>query len=235
MEKEDFLANLEKSALGTDDVLIIDEGQDFDNMFWNKIEKWKLSCHFDLYVFLDSNQSVYRSPEDLSTRLHAKHMILRINLRNTRNIAELTSKLYSGPVMQTYGPMGSSPETHLAVNANDAIVKISELVQRLINVEGVQPSSIAVLARSSSLLNRIKPALLTNRILFKTAERHGVESITLDTAYNFKGMEAPFVIIFCDKDLSNSEELSYVSASRARSHLYIVGDFRGTVLESALT
>jgi hypothetical protein len=235
MGKAEFIASQEINPLGPDDVLIIDEGQDFDNMFWNYVETLKLSYDFGLYVFLDSNQSVYRSPEDLSTRLQAKQMILRINLRNTRSIAELTSNLYSGPAMQTYGPVGSPPEVILEANTNDAIAKVSELVQRLINVEGVRLSSITILAHSSSLLNRIKPALLASRILFKTAGKHGVESITLDTAYNFKGMESPFVIIFCDKELANSEELSYVSTSRARSHLYIVGDFRGTVLESALT
>lgn len=84
------------------------------------------------------------------------------------------------------------------------------------------------------MLNKIKPSLLASRILFKTADRHGIESLTLDTVCNFKGMEAPFVIIFCDRELANSEELSYVAASRARSHLYVVGDFAGTVLESAL-
>ncbi|MCH9841480.1 MAG: hypothetical protein K0U56_10525 [Actinomycetia bacterium] len=47
-------------------------------------------------------------------------------------------------------------------------------------------------------------------------------------------MESPFVILYADQDLADHEEMSYVAASRARSHLFIVGNVSGTILGSAL-
>ena len=104
-----------------------DEGQDFNNIFWNNVERLKMSKSFALHVFMDSNPSVYRSPEDIASRLQAKRFTLRLNLRNTQSISKLTSNLYSGPLMYTVGPMGSKPEIYSASNIDDAI----ELILRL--------------------------------------------------------------------------------------------------------
>ena len=130
--------------------------------------------------------------------------------------------------------MGSKPEIHSASNIDDAIEIILKLVTRLIKQEGVKLSSIAILSKNASMLERAKPALFANRILFSTADKFSVESITLDTVLRFKGMESPFVLLFADRDLADHEEMSYVATSRARSHLYIVGNVSGTVLGSAL-
>ena len=95
-------------------------------------------------------------------------------------------------------------------------------------------SSIAVLSKNSAILEKLKPALLANRILFSPADKQAIESITIDTVSRFKGMESPFVILFADSELADHEELSYVAISRARSHLYIIGNLEGTLLSAAL-
>ena len=234
MGEQDFATSQSRNQIGIDDVLIIDEGQDFNNIFWNNVERLKMTRSFALHVFMDSNQSVYRSPEDIASRLQAKKFTLRLNLRNTQSISKLTSNLYSGPVMYTVGPMGSKPEIHSTSSIDDAIDLILKLVTRLIKQEGVKMSSIAILSKNVAILERLKPALFANRILFSTADKFSIESITLDTVLRFKGMESPFVILFADRDLADHEEMSYVATSRARSHLYIVGSVSGTVLGSAL-
>ena len=234
MSEQDFEALQSKNEIGTNDVLIIDEGQDFNNIFWNNVERLMLTRNFALHVFMDSNQSVYRSPEDISSRLQAKRFTLRLNLRNTQSISKLTSNLYSGPIMHTVGPVGSKPEIQIASNLDNAIELILKLVLRLIKQEGVKMSSIAVLSKNVGILERLKPALFANRILFSAADKFSIDSITLDTVLRFKGMESPFVIIFSDRDLADHAELSYVATSRARSHLYIVGNVSGTLLGSAL-
>jgi hypothetical protein len=234
MTEQEFISNQVKNIIGTNDVLIIDEAQDFNNNFWNNIEQYKIEKNFDLYVFMDSNQSVYRSPEDIASRLQAKRMTLRLNLRNTQSISKLTSNLYSGPVMYTYGPIGTKPEIQIENDLDRAVERVLRLILQLIRQEGVRMSSIAVLSKNSGILDRLKPGLLANRILFSPADKYAIESITLDTVSRFKGMESPFVILFADRELSDHEELSYVATSRARSHLYIIGNIEGTLLRAAL-
>ena len=136
--------------------------------------------------------------------------------------------------MHTVGPVGSKPEIQIASNLDDAIELILKLVLRLIKQEGVKMSSIAVLSKNVGILERLKPALFANRILFSAADKFSIDSITLDTVLRFKGMESPFVIVLSDRDLADHAELSYVATSRARSHLYIVGNVSGTLLGSAL-
>ena len=77
MGEQDFAASQSRNQIGVNDVLIIDEGQDFNNIFWNNVERLKMSKSFALHVFMDSNQSVYRSPEDIASRLQAKRFSLR--------------------------------------------------------------------------------------------------------------------------------------------------------------
>jgi hypothetical protein len=234
MGEQEFLSIQVSNGIGTDDVLIIDEAQDFNNLFWNNVERLKLTRNFALYVFMDSNQSVYRSPEDISSRLQAKRMTLRLNLRNTQSISKLTSHFYSGPVALSYGPKGATPEIIIEKDLDKAVEQVLSLILRLIKREGVKMSSITVLSKNSRILERLKPGLLSNRILFSPADKHAVESITLDSVSRFKGMESPFVILLADRELAEHKELSYVAISRARSHLFIVGNIEDTLLSAAL-
>jgi hypothetical protein len=71
--------------------------------------------------------------------------------------------------MHTVGPVGSKPEIQIASNLDDAIELILKLVLRLIKQEGVKMSSIAVLSKNVGILERLKPALFANRILFSAA------------------------------------------------------------------
>lgn len=235
MGEQEFTSGQVKNRIETNDVLIIDEAQDFNNNFWNNIEQLKIDKNFALYIFMDSNQSVYRSPEDIVSRLQAKRMTLRLNLRNTQSISKLTSNLYYGPVMYTYGPIGARPEIQIEKDLDLAIEKVLKIILQLIRHEGVRMSSITVLSKNSGILEKLKPALLANRILFSPADKQSIESITIDTVSRFKGMESPFVILIADRELSDHEELSYVATSRARSHLYIVGNMEGTLLSAALS
>jgi len=231
---QDFMEFAAKNEVNSDDVVIIDEGQDFNNIFWNNIERLKLNRNFGLYVFMDSNQSVYRSPDDIAGRLRARRMTLRLNLRNTQSISNLTANLYTGPSMYTYGPKGTPPQVTIEKDLDEAVNLVLKLIMKLIRQENVKMSSIAVLSKSSGTIERLKPALLGNRILFSTADKHAIESLTLDTVSRFKGMESAFVILLVDRELADHAELSYVAISRARSHLYIVGNIDGTILSTAL-
>ena len=234
MGEQEFKSHQANNVIKTSDVLIIDEAQDFNNNFWNNIEQLKIEKSFALYVFMDSNQSVYRSPEDIASRIQAKRMTLHLNLRNTQSISKLTANLYYGPVMYTYGPIGTRPEIQIEKDLDRAVERVLKLILQLIKKEGVRMSSIAVLSKNTGILEKLKPTLLANRILFSQADKHSIESITLDTVSRFKGMESPFVILFVDRELCDHEELSYVATSRARSHLYIIGNIEGTLLSSAI-
>ena len=59
-------------------------------------------------------------------------------------------------------------------------------------------------------------------------------SVIVETAGRFKGLESPVVILLTDRMLSKSQELSYVAVSRARARLFVIGVTRGTTLGNAL-
>lgn len=230
----DFVRVGESTRLASNDVIIVDESQDIDNSFWNYLENIDKGDSPRIFVFMDSNQAVYRSPEDLSSRLKAEKYQLRINLRNTKKIANITKGLYEGPVMRAFGPVGSVPIVRQLSSFEVAINETLQIIYRLVLEESVDPYSVAILARESHHLDRLKPGLISKRVPYSSGMIGGGQAVTLESVGRFKGLEAAFVILLADRELATNAELSYVAISRARTHLFVIGNIQDSILERAL-
>ena len=215
------------------DVVIVDEGQDFDWEWWDLINEITSAKNSLLRVFTDSNQAVYRLRDDLVTRLNVQSFPLRINLRNTKSIAEVTNYLYKGPLIEAPGPNGEWPELNLTKNINEAIQLALMTVKNLIQQESTPPNMISVLTPNAEIREQVIANLYKINIPATNAMKIGKTSVTVEIAARFKGLESPIILLISDRELSKNQEISYVAVSRARSRLFIIGPIQGSPLEMA--
>jgi hypothetical protein len=198
------------STLGFD-AIIVDEAQDFRTHWWIAIEellsKGGSPC---LHAYFDTNQSIYG---DLAGELAAFRIVpvhLTRNLRNTRCIHDAATKFYRGIPITADGPEGMNVDwqecPEQKINA-----RVVSVAAHLIG-EKVAPTDIVILA-----VDARSKADIRNRSGFPS----GVEVSLIE---DFKGLERKAVIIAASRGLADQSELAYVSLSRPRAHLAVVGE-----------
>lgn len=195
------------------DAVVVDEAQDFTPATWIAIDaiarRNELSI---LHAYFDSNQRIYgelRSHFDSYTLLPIR---LSRNLRNTQHIHEATQRFYRGPALTADGPLGVDVNW-IAIDDSRLEGVAFDEIRRLINVEQVLPSDIAVLSPSQHTLRSLEARLRDHIYL----------GLKLSTIADFKGLERRFVILVATREVSDIPELAYVAISRARAHLTVVG------------
>jgi hypothetical protein len=216
--------------------LIIDEAQDFEETWWTTVEQFSDYTGCKLRIFGDSNQSVYRLRANLRARFQVKTFPLSINLRNTKSIADLTNHFYQGPLIQCVGPAGDIP-TVIEFKSTDLIDDTLSVVLPMLKNEPSLAEHLCVLTIDNGTAQSISVELKKHRIAVQSAGVRQLGHIIVDSIANFKGLEADIVILVLDKMSLTNEELAYVGISRARSKLFLCGNFdslNSSVLRSAI-
>ena len=213
--------------------IIVDEGQDISWDHWDLIDELLQDENSYLRVLFDSNQAIYRARDDLETRLQAKSFPLRLNVRNTKQIAAVTEGLYRGPLIHCGGSDGVAPFIFDVPNSK-SIVKCEEIVLDLIYQKKIFPADIAILTTNSKLVSDISSKLLTSKVKVTDAISRLGGYVTVDTIGRFKGLESKVVVLILDRESANSSELCYVGVSRARAMLIVIGPIAGTLIFKSL-
>jgi hypothetical protein len=216
----------------TYDAVVVDEGQDVEWADWDLLER-RLVAGGWLRVLFDSNQAVYRARDDLETRLQAKSIPLRLNLRNSLRIAEVTEPLYRGPLITCCGAEGKQPVL-IECSAADSIAHTAAAVRELVHGQGLSAADVAVLAPDHLLTEKVSSALSELGLPVTDAMARSPGAVVVETIARFKGLEAMAVIILVNRLCANNLELSYVGVSRGRALLVVVGPTHGTKLGQAL-
>jgi len=216
------------------DLIIIDESQDVDWGDWPKIENRLSKPESKLVCFMDSNQAIYRLATDLELVLQAKKFTLRVNLRNTKKIGRVISEFYDGPVPLVSGPEGIKPNLTIVPDIEKAVIGMCDEIRKLNSKEGVDYGSIAVLSDDKEFTRKFTQALRGFNVLISSAKNRTFNSLTLDSIFNFKGLESPFVFVFADSEGGNNKEISYVATSRARAYLSIYSINRDLQINRAI-
>lgn len=217
------------------DMVIVDEGQDFQPEWWSLVESFvRPGSSSRLRVMYDANQAVHHDRSDPSKSLEGRIFPLRLNLRNTKAIAKSFETLYAGPPIEPIGPIGEVPVAMHTTHADKGIQVASELVRKLLNEEGLSKEDIAILVPDRSMCARVERVLDQSRIRSIAAGQSRNGAVVVDTIRRFKGLESLVILLVVDKIAADHQELSYVAISRARSRLFVIGDFAGTRLDSAL-
>lgn len=228
------LSVLEKKESARWDVVLVDEGQDFLEDWWQVVEHMFPDKNSAVIrVFYDSNQSLYRKSSDIALMLSAQSFPLRHNLRNTKAISRITDSLYKGPQIFAVGPDGESPKV-FGLNYSDSCNAARDLVVRFVREENVVLGEIAVLMSGEAEASKFRSDLESLQIRSVAADRLNRDAITVDTIKRFKGLESLIVVLVINSYMAKDLETAYVAVSRAKTRLYIFGSITGTLLEKAL-
>jgi hypothetical protein len=207
------------------DTIIIDEGQDFQPLWLTALNTALTEkSGGKMRVYYDSNQRLYGNTEKILGNFQLIPIPLTLNIRNTKNIHETAQHYYNGEPIDSFGPKGEEIEYIPADFPNGVRRELHTLVSNLTKKERITPEDIAVLADTKNTISQIIPTgnLAGKQCVF--CERPEVDKIIVDTIRRFKGLESPVVILIVTPDVVLNEELLYVAISRARTHLFMIGE-----------
>ncbi len=210
------------------DAIIVDEAQDFGEEFWLPVELLlRDETTSALFLFFDHNQAVYKRVS--SFPISDEPFLLTRNCRNTVHIHEAAYRYYRGEHTEPPTINGEAVSIIGAPSRGSQAKRLHAHLTRMIDQERVRPEDVAVLVPSVG--HREYYRALSDRPLPSgsqwSIEEYGVSGgVRVDTFQRFKGLEAAVVYLWgADSFRPNSEqETLYVTLSRAKSRLILVGD-----------
>lgn len=207
------------------DAVIVDEGQDFKELWWLVIEKL-LADQEDgvLYVFQDPKQDIYGGGS--LEALHLQRGNLKYNCRNTRKIAQYSAQFVGAEAQTRPGaPDGTDVEVHSCRNSDESVDRVRTLLHRFAVEEALPTRNIVVLTTGSAEASPVwKARTFGNYRLVDLNMGAGPGEIRFASLHRFKGLEAD-VVILCDVSPSLEAQYPkhlYVASSRARLLLAVV-------------
>ncbi len=207
----------------TYDVIIVDEGQDFKEEYWFAIEELRdRNSETQLYIFKDSNQAIYTSVDDLP--IDVEPLYLFDNCRNTRTIHNLAYQYYEGEVIEAPDLDGEPIEFLHNNNLEKQAQLIDQKIAKLINEENIKPKDIAVIILDNYTIAQELLVKTRNKKLWAFKEFSPKSNVLVETAKRFKGLEANIIFLWILDPSNMEDKLLYVSISRARFRLCVVGD-----------
>lgn len=212
------------------DKIVIDEAQDIlgtdafevlDAVLKGGIErgKWAMFGDFTRQAIYQETKCADRIIEDLDSRTSFIRFKLKINCRNTKYIGD-EIKCITGFDSGSYiwSKVDGIPVEHRVFNTQEEQKhQIDELIKKLV-AEGVAAENITILSpykRENSVISEFSDAKI------KGYTPHNNDFTSFSTIQAYKGLENT-VIIMCDIESFENEQLMYVGLSRARSALFIL-------------
>jgi hypothetical protein len=211
------------------DAIVVDEGQDFRELWWIGLEKLyrKPDGTGPLYVFYDPKQTIYQIQTAIPAGL-GPPFVLPTNCRNTQRIVTFCAEIVDiPPFAHEDAPLGIVPRIHESQNSSDTVRKTQQIVQDwcLRDRGGLRYDQVAVL--TPTINPRHWPDHFGNIpiVTDQTTWRQGAGAL-LDTHRRFKGLEADAIVLAGVPKHGSSEHYSrfdhYVAASRAKHLLEII-------------
>lgn len=207
------------------DTIIVDEGQDFRE-FWFELVERHLEPGGKFIVFLDANQDIFNH----YTRLPGEQSFTRFKLtRNCRNSRKILKYLTeeTGITVESFDEMPSGDIiTRTYKNDIDQVKQLRDDVLQLVEQDGLEPGQLVILIHSDKRSSCVSDVKKLGKYELKSIYRpkdlrdNQVRYATIDI---FKGLESD-VVFLCDMDKMNDEEKLrriYVEASRAKHRLYV--------------
>ena len=214
------------------DMLIIDEGQDFDPQ-WIASLLPLLKPFGRLYLMEDEAQRLYdREAFDIPD---AVTIICNDNHRSPRSVCQVINalSLASTPIISKSPYQGEQPEFR-SYNSDAALIKQTELAVNALLEQGFAIKDIVILTgrghSKSKLLNAERLGRFTTRRFTGSFTRDGNPvwsdgELTVESIYRFKGQSAPAIILseVDFTELTDKERRKlFVGMTRAQLNLQVV-------------
>lgn len=209
------------------DALIVDEGQDFRELWWTSLDEVfrDASAKACYYVFYDPYQNIYVKNPVLPEEF-GKPFLLPINCRNTVKIAEHCASIVGRTGEARSGaPVGDDPEVKNARSVADGFKKAGKQVRAWCtsNAGGLKSSQVVVLAPRSTKSHWPKD-FLSVPTTTDFDEWRANKGVLISTWGRFKGLEADAVVILEPQSsaIEIDDSSRYVARSRAKHLLLII-------------
>ena len=206
------------------DAMVVDEAQDFRELWWDVLTKSLLRASASpIYAFMDPNQALWQQLGEPSIPSAVAFELPR-NCRNTRLIAATAAHIMGlSPKPHRHAPRGDHLDLRLPSDACDQKPQVIARLRDLIGKEGMEPRQIAVIGprawRNGSLkdVETIKGVRLTGN----SEEWLDGRGLLVTTSRSFKGLEADIVVLYDLERLGERFRLAdlYVACTRAKARL----------------
>jgi hypothetical protein len=207
------------------DAIIVDEGQDFKDVWWIGVEELLVSKEKGiLWVFFDPEQDLFDGGSFSHLNLTPGH--LTWNCRNTQRIA-FNAYGYLGlePHFRPNSPEGTEVEEVFCTNDWEMIEGVRKSLHSLLNAERIPSERVLVLSPLSTRSSVVwRHRTFGNYTLVGHSEAPTPNEVRFSSIRTFKGLEADAVIL-CEIDHGSNRCSSndlYVGASRANSFLRLI-------------
>ena len=201
------------------DSLIIDEAQDFDDLWFNLLELIQKKNSM-IYMFADDNQKIKKVTNKNLYKIQRSPFPLNHNMRNTKSIFNALNLFYKGDTENCFGPKGQSIIIDRV--GSNTIKDIEKKINNLTIIEKIKPQDITILTTVSIENSVFSDVSSIAGYDVRKIENRELDSIVIDTIFRFKGLESNVVILVCDNNSLNIDEIMYVGLSRARLLLHII-------------
>lgn len=208
--------------------LIIDEAQDFKDEYWLPIDSLIQKVGDGVVIILyDHNQRIF-SRSDLFP-IDGQPIVLTQNCRNTDQIHQVAYRFYRGEPTESSSITGSAIEFISGPSRSAQARRLHSHLVDLLSKERVSPTDICVLVPSQgseSYFQELKTSSLPTGTQWGFHEYNKAGKICVETMMRFKGLEATYIYVWGADELSDTHdtELLYVTLSRAKSRLCLVGN-----------
>jgi len=204
------------------DVILIDEGQDFKPEYWLAIEMLQdQSDDTKLYIFQDCNQAIYTNSSDLP--IDCEPLFLFDNCRNTKYIHNSAYQYYKGTEVEAPDIEGEPVQLIEKASLELQAKEIDNKISRLINTENINPKDITVLVMGHFHEAQLLLENTKNSNLWAFKEFSPASKVLVETEKRFKGLESKIIFLWIITEEDISDKLLYVSISRARFRLWVIG------------
>jgi DNA helicase IV len=136
----------------------------------------------------------------------------------------LAYQYYQGEEIEAPNIDGEATQYIVKGSLEQQALEIDKKVAELIHKEDIKPKDIAVIVMDNfntaqELLEKTK-----NSKIWAFKEFSPQSKVLVETAKRFKGLESKIIFLWVLDSSNMSEKMLYVSISRARFRLWIVGD-----------
>ncbi|MBL9182982.1 MAG: NERD domain-containing protein [Verrucomicrobiaceae bacterium] len=215
------------------DAVVVDEGQDFHESWWDSVE-WLNRDLSDgpLYVFYDPAQQLqHQTPQRLPQLGTPYH--LPTNCRNTKQISDFCAKAIGHAITVKPGqPEGRPPTIRIAANEQAQKAQVAACLDEwLSGTSGLSCKQIAILSAQSLSRSSLRHCASIGRwrVTGDLEEWRAGKAVLHTTLRRFKGMEADAVIVHDipkveptpDENQFSAKHL-YVACSRAKHLLCLL-------------
>ena len=208
------------------DSIIIDEGQDFKELWFETVFKM---CERDgyKYVFVDQMQDIFQRNSSLPNNTKFFKYQLNKNCRNTKNIVEYLSDIINQEIASHQeSPVGEKVSIKTFETEDELVRTLSNEINILIKKQGIKPEQILLMPNSPINESSISKLRKIGKVPITTLKRNGKMKkgeIHYSSINIFKGLEIDILFIIDAHKVtkSNREKMFYTQISRGKNKVYI--------------